>query len=97
MEVIDGTTVGITTGRGDDGAHLSVRLLHLDPCDQPGTVRSVREGERIGAVADLEERYPGITPHVHLELYRIQDGKTLKLDPTNIIPTGCSSPQIGWR
>jgi len=43
-----------------------VKLLYVEPRVAPGV--RVSAGEPIGVAQDLRARYPGITPHVHLEV-----------------------------
>lgn len=42
------------------------RLFYIDPSVSVGEVVTIVS--KIGVVQDLDERYPGITPHVHLEI-----------------------------
>ncbi len=44
--------------------------------------RPVEAGAPLGEAQDLKARYPGITPHVHLEIRR--DGQVL--DPSGFLP-----------
>lgn len=46
----------------------TARVFYVDPEVKEG--EAVRLGQRIGDAHSLEPRYPGITNHVHLELYR---------------------------
>jgi RHS repeat-associated protein len=93
LEVLGPQTIRITTRRDAQGRQYSVRLLHLDvdPCLRSGLIQ---EGAIIGSVEDLTRRYPGITPHVHLELYLIENGRTTRLDPTGFFRACDLSP--GW-
>ena len=63
----------------DDLHH--VKLFYVLPA--PGVVGTlVDEGEVIGTVQDLDRRYPGITPHVHMEV-RCSTGEIV--DPGTLI------------
>ncbi len=44
------------------------RAFYVDPSVQVG--QAVRLGQSIGAAASLQSHYPGITDHVHLEIFR---------------------------
>jgi hypothetical protein len=47
--------------------------------------RAVKEGEFIGTIEDLTKKHPRITPHVHVEVYKIENGKTSRLNPSDYI------------
>lgn len=49
------------------GAGIEVRVLYIKPEVEVG--QPVRVGEVIGTVQDLSAKYPGITPHVHVEVW----------------------------
>jgi len=56
------------------------RAFYIDPLVEVG--RTVRLGQPIGRLATLQDRYPGITDHVHLELMKT-DGA--RMDATALI------------
>jgi murein DD-endopeptidase MepM/ murein hydrolase activator NlpD len=45
---------------------LTVKLLYMEPSVQPGMM--VEEGQVIGRAQDISKKYPGITPHIHMEV-----------------------------
>ena len=79
LEVLPEEGVRIT-GRVD-GTIFSVRILHIDVTASAG---AIQEGDVIGTIGDLP--YPGITPHAHVEVYEINNGQTVRRNPTNYIP-----------
>jgi murein DD-endopeptidase MepM/ murein hydrolase activator NlpD len=82
MEVLATDQVRITS-RTVDGTQYSTRLLHLNASGEVGSILSVSQGQVIGTVENLNLRYPGITDHVHLELYtRPSGGNFSRTDPT---------------
>ena len=50
------------------GPRIAVKLLYIrfGPSIKPGLI--VKKGDVIGLAQDISEKYPGITPHVHLEV-----------------------------
>jgi RHS repeat-associated protein len=90
LEYVDGF-FRITTRRDPNGVQYSVRLMHVDPlfCPRPGgpiRARQVQEGDIIGTIEDLPRTYPEITPHAHVEIYKIERGATSRANPTQHIP-----------
>ncbi len=85
-EIID-DGVRITTRRDADNKQYSVRMLHFTPSIPRGA--QVKEGQVIGTLHDLREQYqePEIKPHVHLEVYEIENGKTKRRNPADFIKT----------
>ncbi len=63
-----------------DGAWAGVEAKLFYLRGEPG--RTVKAGEAIGRAQDIGARYPGITPHIHLEICR--DGRVV--DPTPWLP-----------
>jgi murein DD-endopeptidase MepM/ murein hydrolase activator NlpD len=53
------------------GKGCEVRMLYVEPSVVVG--QRVKMGEEIGAVQDIAARYPGITPHVHVEVWVASD------------------------
>jgi hypothetical protein len=53
------------------GPGCEVRMLYIHPIVSVG--HSVSLGEHIGTVQDIAARYPGITPHVHVEVWVASD------------------------
>ena len=49
--------------------HFMARVFYVDPIVVEG--QAVRLGQQIGVAHSLQDRYPGITNHVHLELARL--------------------------
>jgi RHS repeat-associated protein len=86
MEVLNENEVRITTLPDATSTQISCRLLHIVPNDAVGSIRQVTEADTIGRVEDITGQYPGITTHVHLEIYTIQDGQTTRQNPRNYIP-----------
>jgi len=85
--------VRITTRKDEKGVQYSVRVLHIDlpqecPTGTSKTTRTkqVREGDVVGTLEDLRKSYPGITPHAHVEIYKIENGITTRVNPRNYIP-----------
>jgi hypothetical protein len=73
--------LGILLRRPDttDGV-VEFKLLYVDPL--PGVIPShLPEGTAFGRVQDLTRRYPGISNHVHLEMW--QHGT--RVDPTAFV------------
>lgn len=68
------------------GDNLVCRILYaeLDPAFKVGD--SVPEGQFLGVAQDIEKRYPKITPHVHVELYKPSDhSRSNPIDPTEFL------------
>lgn len=61
-------------------AGYEAKLFYLMPDEG---LKVLQAGEKIGVAQDIALRYPGITTHVHLELW--QDGNVI--DPTPCLPT----------
>ncbi len=55
--------------------HYAARVFYVDPQVKEGD--AVRLGQPIGAAHSLAPRYPGITNHVHLELFRASGGRRI--------------------
>jgi Membrane proteins related to metalloendopeptidases len=53
------------------GPGCEVRMLYLAPSVAVG--QRVKMGEQIGTVQDIAARYPGITAHVHVEVWVAAD------------------------
>jgi peptidoglycan LD-endopeptidase LytH len=49
------------------GVGYEVRILYVEPSITNG--QTVKAGDTIGAVQDIAARYPGITPHIHVEVW----------------------------
>jgi len=65
----------------------SARVLYVRPSVKVG--QAVRLGAPIGKAATLQDRYPGITDHVHLEIMR----RGAKVDPGKVLALRESSAQ----
>jgi len=55
-----------------------VKLFYLKP-DPTLIGRHVKKGQVIGHAQDISQKYPGITPHVHLEITMINPGLLLDM------------------
>lgn len=64
---------------GHGGIHYKVVLLYVWPFCQVGD--TVKQGTDIALLEDLRIRYPKVTPHVHMEVFR--DGK--RVDPMDYL------------
>ncbi|MFZ5698006.1 MAG: RHS repeat-associated core domain-containing protein, partial [Pseudomonadota bacterium] len=85
IEVLPNHTVRITTPKNSAGEQFVCRIKHLDPTVANG---QVQEGSQIGVIPDPATEYPnapGMVPHAHLELYKIKDGVTTRVNPTDYI------------
>ena len=60
-----------------------IRYFYLEPSVREGDV--IFEGTCLGTVQDLTKRYPGITPHVHVEL---MNHDRVRIDPTEFFCGG---------
>ena len=61
------------------GCGIEVRILYIKPSVAVG--QTVEMGETIGDVQDVSSRYPGITGHVHVEVWK-------PIDPMLVIKGG---------
>jgi len=59
----DGRYGGILL-RGND---FSVKMFYLSPVASVGT--KVRRGQQVGIAQAISKKYPGITEHIHVEVY----------------------------
>jgi RHS repeat-associated protein len=66
-----------------NGRTYRIRLVHISDRVQTGTIE---EGEVIGTIMDLDERWPGITPHAHVEVREVTNGQEVLIDPATFIP-----------
>ena len=48
------------------GPHIAVKLFYLVPSVLPG--RQVAQGSVIGVAQDISKKYPGMIPHIHIEV-----------------------------
>ena len=46
---------------------MTIKMVYFQP-DRSLIGKRVVQGEVIGTARDIAEKYPGITPHVHLEI-----------------------------
>lgn len=68
------------------GEKNTVRILYAELDNAFDVGDSVPEGQFLGIAQDIAKRYPGITPHVHVELYKVSDtGRNNPLDPTELL------------
>lgn len=59
---------GVEIVGGSEREALRVKLFYVEPVPQTlGSI--VREGEVVGFAVTLQARYPGISDHVHLEVW----------------------------
>lgn len=58
-----------------------IKLWYLAPTKKPGD--TVKAGEVIGFAQNIGARYPGITPHVHIEVWD-RTKTNVSLDPTDM-------------
>ncbi len=65
-----------------------VRFFYITPSVAVGQI--VRKGDPIGVVEDLRLRYPGMTPHVHISMWRGEQrlNPDLELEKLNFSPLG---------
>lgn len=68
------------------------RVMYVESAVVEG--QAVRLGQTIGTAHSLQQRYPGITDHVHLELSR-SGGR--KFDPTTLITARLETPTEAAR
>jgi murein DD-endopeptidase MepM/ murein hydrolase activator NlpD len=61
------------------GAQYAVKIFYLSPLVAVG--EKVHRGQPIGTAQDISRKYPGITQHVHVEVY--ENGNLI--DPSNLI------------
>ncbi|MDR5590257.1 M23 family metallopeptidase [Christiangramia sp. SM2212] len=62
------------------------RILYSELDDAFDVGDSVPEDQFIGIAQAIEKRYPGITPHVHVEIYKVSDtSRKSPLDPTELL------------
>jgi len=52
------------------GAKIALKLFYLEPIDDI-VGEFVKQGHRIGIAQDISEKYPGMIPHIHLEVSRV--------------------------
>ena len=57
-----------------------IKIFYLAPTISVGS--NVRAGQQIGLAQDIAARYPGITPHVHMEVWD-KALVSVSVDPTN--------------
>ncbi len=68
------------------GVEYKCRIFYaqLDPAHYVG--KEINELQFIGVVQNIAARYPGITPHIHFELYDKNDvNRENPLDPTELL------------
>lgn len=53
------------------GTRHRVRYLYVQPCVAKGQV--IHEGQELGLCQSLQRRYPGISDHIHFEVYGLDD------------------------
>lgn len=61
------------------GDGISVKMFYLSPTVPVGT--TVRRGHQIGVAQQISKKHPGITEHIHVEVY--EGGKVI--DPSGLI------------
>lgn len=66
----------------EDFPGYKAKLMYLEPAQDDYLNRQFVKFEPIGITQNIAEKYPGITPHVHLELY---DQNNELLNPINYI------------
>lgn len=60
-----------------------VKLMYCEPITPVGT--EVVAGQVIAKAQDISEKHGSdMTPHVHVEVYKMQNGKWVLIDPTNL-------------
>ena len=64
------------------GETYSTKVLHITNTAKGG---AIKEGAVIGKVENLAKKYPGITNHAHVEIYRIRSGITTRFNPTGLL------------
>lgn len=68
------------------GEKKIVRILYAELDDAFDVGDKVPEGQFLGIAQAIANRYPGITPHVHVELYHKHDTKRENpIDPTELL------------
>jgi len=63
-----------------DVENNKARYFYVKPSVSPGDI--VRSGQVIGVIQSLENKYPGITPHLHFE---VKDGDGKFFDPSEYL------------
>ncbi len=66
------------------GEKYRSRILYAELDSGIKEGQKVREGQFLGVVQGIEDRYPGITPHIHFELYTGPSSKDY-INPTTYI------------
>lgn len=68
------------------GKQWICRVLYSKLDDAHYVGKKVAEGQFLGVVQDIAKRYPGITPHAHVELYKPSDvTRSNPIDPTEFL------------
>ena len=80
VEIIGG---GVRITGQFDGEKYSVRVLHINVTVERG---KINEGDIIGTVEDLQEDYPRIIDHAHVEIYKRENKQDKRKNPRNYIP-----------
>jgi len=70
-----GATTGVVIVGRINGKRHVVKLLHFDPAVSNG---AVLQGQFIGRVKNLKRWYPGMTPHVHMDVHEWRGDSLLK-------------------
>ncbi|ADF52998.1 MAG: M23 family peptidase [Zunongwangia sp.] len=65
------------------GSKEIVRILYAELDDAFDIGDKIPQGQFVGIAQDIAARYPGITPHVHVEKYKVSDTyRKNPIDPT---------------
>lgn len=58
---------GIYSGLLIQGRHIAVKMFYFKP--ETGIIGCfVKQGRKIGVAQDISDKFPGMTPHIHLEI-----------------------------
>jgi len=49
------------------GRHIAVKMFYLKP-EKNIIGRYVHQGDTVGIAQDISEKYPGMTPHIHVRI-----------------------------
>ncbi len=66
------------------GKNIEIKMFYLMPIF-PMIGQECRKGDYIGIAQDISEKYPGMTPHIHLEIVSLNPGVLINLcDELNV-------------
>ncbi len=56
------------------GEHIAIKMFYFEPLKIPGHEimgKEIKKGDTIGIAQDISEKYPGMDPHIHLEIVSV--------------------------